>query len=99
MMGMQRLLSRAVGKHGFLVLGEGQRQIFSDNQLKIDGSLFVEREEALHPNQIAGSYLPSLSRRPEMASRLLEQPVCDEAPDGPWLTSWLQQSGEGQLCS
>ena len=53
MMGMKRLLSRAVGKHGFLVLGEGQRQIFSDNQLKIDGSLFVEREEALHPNQIA----------------------------------------------
>ena len=53
MMGMKRLLSRAVGKHGFLVLGEGRRQIFSDNQLKIDGSLFVEREEALHPNQIA----------------------------------------------
>ena len=53
MMGMKRLLSRAVGKHGFLVLGEGQRQIFSDNQLKIDGSLFVEKEEALHPNQIA----------------------------------------------
>ena len=52
MMGRQRLLSRAVGKHGFLVMGESQRQIFSDNQLKIDGSLFVEKEETLHPNHI-----------------------------------------------
>ena len=51
-MGRQRLLSRAVGKHGFLIKG-GQRQIFSDSFLKIDGSLFVEKEEALHPNQIA----------------------------------------------
>ena len=53
MMGRQKLLSRAVGRHGFLVMGEGQRQIFSDSQLKIDGSLFVEKELALHPNQIA----------------------------------------------
>ena len=52
MMGRQRLLSRAVGKHGFLVMGESQRQIFSDNQLKIDGSLFVVKKEALHPNHI-----------------------------------------------
>ena len=53
MMGKQRLLSRAVGKNGFLAVAEGSRQIYSDNQLWIDGSLFVEKEEALHPKQIA----------------------------------------------
>ena len=53
MMGKQRLLVRAVEKRGFLVIGNGQRQIFSDNQLKIDCSLFVKKEADLHPNQIA----------------------------------------------
>ena len=47
------MLTRAVEKHGFVAAGEGSRQIFSDNQLRIDGSLFVKKEEALHPNQIA----------------------------------------------
>ena len=53
LMGRQKLLTRAVEKHGFVAAGEGSRQIFSDNQLRIDGSLFVKKEEALHPNQIA----------------------------------------------
>ena len=46
------MLSKAFGEHGFLVMGIGQRQIFSNNHLRIDASLFVQKEEALHPNQI-----------------------------------------------
>ena len=53
LIGRQKSLIRAVEKHGLLAIGGGHRQIFSDNQLRIDGSLFVEKEEALHPNQIA----------------------------------------------
>ena len=52
MMGRQSLPSKAFGEHGFLVMGIGQRQIFSNNHLRIDASLFVQKEEALHPNQI-----------------------------------------------
>ena len=47
MMGRQRLLSKAVRS----VISP--RQIFSHSHLKIDVSLYVEKEAALHPNQIA----------------------------------------------